>query len=100
MSVHSLVGRSVGPNFWQVLHFQLFHRSTCSDCEARSLIQESQIDIESPIMDPAVVMVQGGRKPDQVARQSVGGCGGRGGKWQPIWMGKGFDSLRHYLLIT
>ena len=30
------------------------------------LDQESQIDLESPMMDPAVVMVQGARKPDQV----------------------------------
>merc|ERR1740128_566908 len=30
-----------------------------------NFLQESQIDIESPMMDPAVVMVQGARKPDQ-----------------------------------
>merc|ERR1719481_1741234 len=30
-----------------------------------NFLQESQIDLESPMMDPAVVMVHGGRKPDQ-----------------------------------
>jgi len=30
-----------------------------------NFLQESQLDLESPMMDPAVVMVQGGRKTDQ-----------------------------------